>query len=216
MASSLAALRLAVAALAVSITLPHGRARAEELEIDVHGGDDDEEDEDPNAEKKRDDADRVHVSGSEPGSLASPIKLGEEPRVEKLCADVQGARGARDDQDLGELRAKKREAMRNVYSVLVDAGGFKVGDYKHRAGRLPLRLDHPLIALDGAVRMIVLAKAGGGFELAAKDAAAVVREIEAKRMMLEVVFRVDAGAESMAPCFSYPKSAAYALNVEPL
>jgi hypothetical protein len=208
-------IRILALSLATSFAFaPPARADDSDLE---QPEDDEDEDDDLVEESKKDEADRLYVAGTEIGSLAAPIELKDESALEKLCKDVQPLRTANTNLDPAELRTNKRTAMRNVYSVVVAPGGFKIGDYHHRGSRLPLRLEHPLNALDGALRLIVVQRAGGSFEVASKDAAALSKDIEEKKLGLEVVFRIDgAMSETLAPCFSYPKSAAFALNVEPL
>lgn len=168
-------------------------------------------------EEKRDEDDRIHVSGTAAGSLATPIVLRDEAALEKLCRDVQSPRSSSESEDRSVLRENRRSAMRNVYSAVVAPGGFKVGEFRHRGSRLPLRLEHPFTTLDGALRLIVVQRAGGSFELPATEAAVWASAIEEKRASLEVLFRIDhAMSDSLAPCFSYPKSATFAFNVEPL
>jgi hypothetical protein len=215
--------RLAAAlTLAISFTLlapTRATAELEDPDENALGEDDadEESDVDPQEDSKHDEADRNHVAGKAEGSLAFPIALKDEARLEKLCAALQGSRGAKPEDDFTVLAANKRIAMRDVYTVLVQPGGFKVGDYKNRSGRLPLRLEHPLFALDSALRLVVAQKSGGSFVIPAKEASAILNAIEEKKLALEVSFRIDGDmADTLAPCFSYPKSAAYVLNVEPL
>lgn len=211
------------ASLAVAFALPAPARAEEDLEVgdealaDAIDENEDDEDVDPIEEHKRDEADRTHVSGNTPGSLASPLAIKDETRLKLLCDALQSEKHGLPEGDPAALAIAKRAALRDVYTVSVPPGGFKLGEYRSRAGRLPLRLDHPLIAVDGAVRLIAAQKAGGAFDIKTKEAAALLASVEEKKIGLEVTFRVDrAMAETMPPCFSYPKSAAYALNIEPL
>lgn len=211
------------ASLAIAFALPAPAHAEDDLEVgdealaEAIDESEDEEDVDPIEEHKRDEADRAHVAGNTPGSLASPLLIKEETRLKLLCDALQSEKRGLPEGDPTALALAKRAALRDVYTALVPPGGFKLGEYRSRAGRLPLRLEHPLIAVDGAVRLIAAQKAGGAFDLKAKEAAALLAAVEEKKIGLEVMFRVDrAMADTMPACFSYPKSAAYALNIEPL
>lgn len=220
----MASLRLARLAALLTLAFAVSRAtavRAEDQDIDAIGDDaaddDDDDNADPQEETKKDEADRAWVAGKGEGALGAPIAIRDEARAAKLCDALQGERNAKPDANLEQLEVAKHSALRDVYTILLAPGGFKIGEYRPRAGRLPLRLEHPLTAFEGALRMIVTQKAGGAFSIPAKEASAIVSAIDDKKLGLEVVFRVDSDmAESMTPCFSYPKSAAYALNIEPL
>jgi hypothetical protein len=162
--------------------------------------------------KMSDDDVRAFLSGQEPGSLAQPIALDAESKVESLCNDLMVSRG----RATQELRAKKKAAERKIYRVRVETKGFKLGEYQADDKMLPLSLDQSLVALDGALSLAILDRDSGEFELSAQAAQGVLSTAEKKRLALEIVFRVDREHDGLPACYSYQKSGAYALRIEPL
>src|SRR5262245_39013928 len=116
-------LALAASLAALTAAIPSGRASAEDLEVDVHDDDEDEDSEEDDVleAEKREEANRAHVAGNTEGSLAAPIKLDREEKAAQLCTDVQSPRSAAAsaETDVEELKKRRREAFRNVYSVTV-------------------------------------------------------------------------------------------------
>jgi hypothetical protein len=163
---------------------------------------------------------RAFLKGKGEGSLSNPIALDTEARVETLCKELQGRRASSDKDaversiERHELKMKAESARRAAYHVRVGPKGFRVGDYNFDQGTLPLKLDQQLVALDGAVTMAAMEKKGAHFKLSPKDATALVARIDKKEIALDVDFRLDS-AKDISPCFSAPKSAAYALRIEP-
>lgn len=166
---------------------------------------------------------RAALKGEGEGSLKNPMKLDSEAALAKLCDALEGPRRAQAEGDAyarglarHELKLRSRLAQRSVYQIRVAPGGFKVDDYRYERGRLPLKLDRSLVALDGAATLSVIRHKGGMFEVAPEQAWSLAQQIESKQVALEIVFRIDAEPRGLGGCFSYPKSAVYNLQIEPL
>jgi hypothetical protein len=79
-----------------------------------------------------------------------------------------------------------------------------------------VNLEQSLFALGGAASLSILDRDSGSFKVAPKDAPSIVTGVEKKHVALEIVFRVEGEHDGLSACFSYPKSEAWALRIEPL
>lgn len=197
------------------------RARAGEPDArEEGGGERDRRGQHPRDEEREE---RAFLKGSAPGALGRPIALDTEMRVAKLCSDLETPSRAATSGDAferglarHERRLRRREALRAVYSVIIEPARFEVDDYRYSEQRLPLRLDRQLIALDGALTLAIVQRERTAFEIVPGRAREIAGKIAEKRAALRIVFRVESEAGPPNSCFSYPKSAAYALRTTPL
>lgn len=169
----------------------------------------------------RREADRAFLRGEEPGSIRRPALLQTKAEAAALCKAVERPpRGsAEEGEELPprrEVARARREALRNVYEVTVPPAGFRFAK-GGREGVLPLDVQRALLAVDGAVSLQVMRRQGARFTVPADRERALREQHAKKELALRVVFRVDReGANEVDPCFSYPKSDAYSLRIEPL
>lgn len=149
---------------------------------------------------------RLVLAGDAPGGLANPVALEDLAAVGAVCAALAD-RGAPDAEAPPEAYVA---AARAVYRARVPATGFR---FEAKKG-LALALDRPLAALGGAVDISVLDRDEGRFEVDAKARTAILEAKAAKRLALDVVFRLEGRDADLPPCRAGRQT--YALRAEPL
>lgn len=135
---------------------------------------------------------RAVLRSDRAGSLAKPKPLTVDA-LAKLCAD-------------------DAEATQAVYTAEVPAEGFRFGSYDE--GALPLALDRPLLALDGAA-LLHPDEREAAFVMSAEDAKEARARLADKALTLEVKFRL-AQVEQLTSCFTLEGSGQWAVHVEAL
>lgn len=152
-----------------------------------------------------------------------PIQLDDEQKAAELCSQA-ARRPPIEDEDPVEAGkrlerwAKEQEAVfSKVYRAVVEPTSVEFETYVPADRRLPLDLDHSLLALDGALVLSVMDRRGAAFTLKEEEARGIVRRAQAKQIRLGITFQIDSEyADELSPCFSYPKSATYSLRIIPL
>ncbi|MEQ9501987.1 MAG: hypothetical protein RIT81_34260 [Deltaproteobacteria bacterium] len=137
---------------------------------------------------------RAMLRSDRPGSLAKPSALTVDA-LKQLCGEEPSAIGA-------------------VYRTRIGPTGFDFRSYAE--GALPLALDRPLLALDGAA-LLSADERDAAFTIDATRADRAKAQRAAKALELEVTFRLaEAEAGALASCFTKKGSGQWALHVEAL
>lgn len=155
---------------------------------------------------------------------SAPIRIDTEEGAAELCEVAAQRPPAVDEEDpveagknLERWDAERAALFSKVYRAVVEPTSVKFETYAPKDRRLPLDLDHSLLALDGALVLSVMDRRGAAFTLEEEEARGIVRRANEKQLRLGITFQVDSKyADELSPCFSYPKSATYSLRIVPL
>jgi hypothetical protein len=167
---------------------------------------------------------RSVLSSDQPGSLAAPVALTDAKTVAAVCTEVSKRSPVDPDDEAADAdrlqeqwQAERKLTFAKVYRATIDPKSVRFEPYRAAKGELPIAVKGSLAALDGALLLSVMDRAGATFEMSADQAKKIVERAENKELQIGITFQIDdQHAEELAPCWSYPKSETWSLRVMPL